>query len=133
MRGEPTITAEDIRRSRFDIALRGYDQRSVDEVLLECMRTLQPARRRPSDKTGWLINWVQHVRFSGSRVYNGYDVRDVDAFIDRLVAGLRGTLPALTGRDVREARFRTVRLGPGYSEDEVDRFLDQLADFIERR
>jgi DivIVA domain-containing protein len=136
--GGPPISAEEVRGTRFDVVLRGYDSRAVDELLRECLRELQArapiAERpgRPRAQPAWLINWIQNARFSGAGLRSGYDVRDVDAFLDRVVAGLRGTAPAVSARDVRESAFRVVRLGPGYDEQEVDRFLVQLAGALER-
>ncbi|GAA1881411.1 DivIVA domain-containing protein [Actinomadura bangladeshensis] len=136
--GGPPVSAEEVRGTRFDIVLRGYDSRAVDELLRECLRELQArapiAERpgRPRAQPAWLINWIQNARFSGAGLRSGYDVRDVDAFLDRVVAGLRGTAPAVSARDVRESAFRVVRLGPGYDEQEVDRFLVQLAGALER-
>jgi DivIVA domain-containing protein len=136
--GGPPISMEEVRGTRFDVALRGYDSRSVDELLRECIRELQARAPigerpgRPRAQPAWLINWIQNARFSGAGLRNGYDVRDVDAFLDRVVAGLRGAAPAVSARDVRESAFRVVRLGPGYDEQEVDRFLVQLAGALER-
>lgn len=135
------LTADEVRETRFDIVLRGYDQRIVDESMYECIRALQAAApmtqrpRRPRVHPGWLINWIQNAQFTGTRVglRSGYDVRDVDAFLDRVIAGLRGAAPPITARDIRESAFRTVRIGHGYDEKEVDRFLDQLAAALERR
>lgn len=137
--GQWGLTADDVRRTRFDIVLRGYDQRAVDDLLQEAIRELQSAvpighrPRRPRVHPGWLINWIQNAKFAGSGVRAGYDVRDVDALLDRVVAGLRGYAPPMTPRDVRESAFRTVRIGPGYDESEVDRFLLQLAAALERQ
>ncbi|NDU76016.1 DivIVA domain-containing protein [Actinomadura sp. DSM 109109] len=136
--GGPPMSADDVRGVRFTTVLRGYDHRAVDELLRECIRELQaraPMRERPGRtraRPGWLINWIQNARFSGSGMRPGYDVRDVDAFLERVIAGLRGAAPQVTARDVRESAFRTVRLGPGYDEQEVDRFLLQLAAALER-
>ncbi|MFI0450552.1 DivIVA domain-containing protein [Actinomadura sp. 6N118] len=134
------ITADDVRAVRFDIVLRGYEPRAVDELLQECIRELQATapigRRRPGRTrvhSGWLIGWIQNVRFTGAGMRTGYDVRDVDAFLERVITGLRGTAPPVTARDVREIVFRTVRFGPGYDEQEVDAFLVQLAGALERR
>ncbi|MEU8340213.1 DivIVA domain-containing protein [Actinomadura meyerae] len=138
LNGGPPISVDEVREVRFDVVLRGYDNRSVDELLRECIRELQArapiAERpgRPRAQPAWLINWIQNARFSGARLRSGYDVRDVDAFLDRVVAGLRGAAPPVTARDVRECAFRVVRLGPGYDEQEVDRFLVQLASALER-
>ncbi|MEW2358462.1 DivIVA domain-containing protein [Spirillospora sp. NPDC029432] len=137
--GQWGLTADDLRGIRFDVVLRGYEQRAVDELLQETIRELQAAapigRRpgRPRVHSGWLAGWIQNARFAGAGLRTGYDVRDVDAFLDRVVAGLRGMAPPVTARDVRECRFRSVRIGPGYDEGEVDRFLVQLAAALERR
>jgi DivIVA domain-containing protein len=136
--GGPAVSADEVRGTRFDLVLRGYEHRAVDELLRECIRELQARAPigerpgRPRAQPGWLINWIQNARFSGDRLRSGYDVRDVDAFLDRVVAGLRGVAPPVTARDVRESAFRVVRLGPGYDEQEVDRFLLQLAAALER-
>jgi len=137
--GTGTLTADEVRATRFDIVLRGYEPRTVDELLQECIRELQakgPIGRRPGRPRvhpGWLITWIQNAKFAGSGLHTGYDVRDVDAFLDRVVAGLRGTVPPVTARDVRECVFRTIRIGSGYDEREVDAFLNQLASALERR
>lgn len=134
---EPGLTADEVRGIRFTVVMRGYDQRAVDNALYEAMRALRaraPVAERPSrsrGNPGWLINWIENAEFSGAGVRSGYDVRDVDAFLDRVIAGLRGTAPPVTARDVRESAFRTVRLSPGYDEQEVDKFLAQLAAALE--
>jgi DivIVA domain-containing protein len=133
----PAITAGEVRESRFDLAMRGYDRRTVDDALSEHIRRLAatgPRRsrpKRPQVRPGWLIGWVQGAQFTAVRIRTGYDVRDVDAFLDRVVAGLRGVAVPVTARDVRESVFRTVRLAPGYVEREVDTFLSQLASALE--
>lgn len=136
--GGPPLTADQVRRARFRIAVRGYQRMAVDEMLRECMRELQAVvppttrPRRAKVHTGWLMTWIRGTRFAGAGLLRiGYDVRDVDAFLDRVISGLRGGVPPLTARDVRECAFRTIRLGPGYDEREVDRFLDQLAAALE--
>ncbi|TDC45458.1 DivIVA domain-containing protein [Actinomadura sp. KC345] len=139
LNGGPAMSADEVREARFDVVLRGYDSRAVDDLVRECIRELEaavPISERPGRsraEPGWLINWIQNTRFSDARLRSGYDVRDVDAFLGRVVAGLRGTAPPVTARDVRESGFRVVRLGPGYDEQEVDRFLLQLAGALERR
>ncbi|NYE12114.1 DivIVA domain-containing protein [Actinomadura citrea] len=138
LNGGPPVSADEVRRARFTTVLRGYDHRAVDELLRECIRELQaraPIGERPGRtraQPAWLINWIQNARFSGAGLRPGYDVRDVDAFLERVIAGLRGVAPPVTARDVRESAFRTVRFGPSYDEQEVDRFLLQLAAALER-
>ncbi len=143
----PPITAEDARGIRFRVELRGYDRRIVDELLGERIRELEaqeslggysarhartraPARFSPVS-ADWLIAWITTAQFGVVRVKKGYDERDVDAFLARVVAGLQGDAPPVGGRDVRECRFRTVRFGAAYEEREVDRFFDQLASALE--
>ncbi|WP_433468034.1 DivIVA domain-containing protein [Spirillospora sp. CA-128828] len=136
--GGSPMPADEVRQTRFTIVMRGYDRRAVDELLRECIRELQVVAPigerpgRPRAQPAWLMNWIQNARFSGAGARSGYDVRDVDAFLDRVIAGLRGAAPPVTARDVRESAFRVVRFGPGYDEQEVDRFLLQLAGALER-
>ncbi|MBD2895850.1 Cell cycle protein GpsB [Actinomadura sp. RB99] len=139
LNGGPPMSADEVRTARFDVVLRGYDRRAVDDLVRECIRELEtkaPIAERPGRSRAnpaWLINWIQNARFAGSGMRPGYDVRDVDAFLDRVISGLRGAAPPVSARDVRESAFRVVRLGPGYDEQEVDRFLTQLAGALEGR
>lgn len=144
--GSP-ITADEARATRFALQLRGYDRRIVDELLVERIRELEahedvggysarhartraPARFSPVS-ADWLVGWITTAQFGVVRVRKGYDERDVDAFLARVVAGLHGDAPPVSARDVRESRFRTVRFGAAYEEREVDRFLDQLASALD--
>ncbi|MEV5828320.1 DivIVA domain-containing protein [Spirillospora sp. NPDC052242] len=139
LNGGPPLTADDVRARRFDIVMRGYDPRTVDELVCECIRELQAAgpigerAGRPRVHPGWLISWIENARFPAVRMRVGYDVRDVDAFLERVIAGLRGAAPPVTPADVRACVFRMIRLGPGYDVQEVDDFLARLADALERR
>jgi DivIVA domain-containing protein len=135
----PTITARELRAVRLPTVLKGYDRRAVDDALLEYIRELEAHERGEEDpytetvagQVDWLINWIGEAEFGISRVRPGYAERDVDAFLDRVVAGLRGEAPPVTARDARESVFRSIRIGPGYNETEVDAFLDQLAAALE--
>ncbi|WP_147341023.1 DivIVA domain-containing protein [Actinomadura logoneensis] len=138
--GGPPLAADEVRKARFDVVLRGYERRAVDAMLQECILRLQavPAqragrRRRPRVQTEWLISWVQNANFPKTVARGGYVMADVDAFLDRVVAGLRGTQAPVTARDVRETTFRTGRFLAAYDAREVDRFLDQLAGALEPR
>ncbi|MFD0904711.1 DivIVA domain-containing protein [Actinomadura sediminis] len=139
LNGGPPLTADDVRARRFDIVMRGYDPRAVDELVCECIRELQAAgpindrAGRPRVHPDWLVSWIEDARFPTARMRTGYDVRDVDAFLDRVIAGLRGTAPPVTPADVRACVFRVIRFGPGYDVREVDAFLARLGDALERR
>lgn len=141
------ITAQEVRASRFRVGLRGYDRRVVDELLTERIRELEvyergggysarhartraPARFSPVS-ADWLISWITTAQFGVARVKTGYNEHDVDSFLARVVAGLQGEAPPVSGRDVKECRFRVARFRAGYAEREVDRFLDQLASALD--
>lgn len=87
--------------------------------------------RRPRRSPERLVGWIQRVRFSGAQAYPGYDSRQVDAFLGRVVAGLRGTAPPVTAAETRAVVFGTVEPGYGYNQYEVDRFLADLAEALE--
>ena len=94
---------------------------------------------------------VRNAQFTTTRLRPGYDMADVDAFLDRLGHVLEsltadnialqemvdrvragalwpGRIPPpvrdLTPDDVRHIAFKTTRLRPGYDEQEVDAVLD---------
>jgi DivIVA domain-containing protein len=77
---------------------------------------------------------VREVTFSlALRSGNAYSEAEVDAFLDRIEAALRGADP-LTADDVRSVVFTHPGLGRrGYTKDEVDKFLDQVAAALEAR
>ena len=59
----------------------------------------------------------------------------MDAFLDRIVATLRGTPPTMVryGRaEVRAAKFATVFFKPGYLIADVDAFLEGIAEVLEQ-
>ncbi|MFC0433680.1 DivIVA domain-containing protein [Kutzneria buriramensis] len=77
---------------------------------------------------------VREVTFSlALKSRNAYDEAEVDAFLDRIEATLRGE-DTVTARDVRDVAFTHPGLGRrGYTKDEVDEFLDQVAAALEAR
>lgn len=70
---------------------------------------------------------LRTIAFDVSRWRSGYDMREVDDFLDRAAAEL--DLPVerrtLTAAQVGTVRFRTGR--PGYAMKPVDDFLDLIA------
>jgi len=59
-----------------------------------------------------LIERIRTVKFSTVRLVPGYDEREVDAFLDKLIETL-GTGGRLDPAEVRDARFATTRFRPG--------------------
>jgi DivIVA domain-containing protein len=77
---------------------------------------------------------VERVVFRQGRLGMGYSEDEVDAFLDRIVATLRGTTDEpISAEEVRSAAFATVLLKPGYATAEVDAFLSEIADVLEHR
>jgi DivIVA domain-containing protein len=75
---------------------------------------------------------VERASFHAGRLGLGYDEDEVDAFLERVAATLRGTAERpLTADEVRRARFSTVMFRPGYLAAEVDEFLVKTADMVE--
>lgn len=66
---------------------------------------------------------VDAVRFTPVRLREGYNMKEVDDYLDRVTASLRGS-QTLTSRDVSDVKFTPVRLREGYDMGEVDTFLD---------
>lgn len=80
----------------------------------------------PDSDSALFAERVRATRFSATRLRPGYDMEDVDAFLEAIrdtFLGIRE--PSLTPGEIRTKRFSTTRLRPGYDEEEVDAFLDE--------
>src|SRR5262252_3681965 len=67
------------------------------------------------------------ARFSTTRLRPGYDMEQVDAFLDAVRDTFLGVRhPPLTAEEIRAKWFATTRLRPGYDEEEVDAFLEDV-------
>jgi len=67
------------------------------------------------------------ARFSTTRLRPGYDMEEVDAFLDAVRDTFLGVRqPPLTAEEIRAKQFATTRLRPGYDEEEVDAFLQDV-------
>lgn len=60
----------------------------------------------------------------------GYRMADVDSFIDRVLAALRGGSPP-SPAEVRAAAFPVTKLRPGYAPRDVDRLIGELAGLLQ--
>lgn len=68
---------------------------------------------------------LERPRFGTTRLTEGYDPGEVDAFVDRVVAALGGA-GGLSAEQVRAVRFTPVRLREGYTMGDVDDWLDRV-------
>jgi DivIVA domain-containing protein len=80
---------------------------------------------------------VRNVRFSSTKLREGYKLDEVDAFLDRVELQLRSggrhrSLAPLTAEAVIEQRFTATRFRAGYDQDEVDDFLDRIVTELRR-
>ncbi|MEV7965339.1 DivIVA domain-containing protein [Sphaerisporangium sp. NPDC088356] len=77
---------------------------------------------------------VERVLFRPGRLGAGYNEDEVDVFLDRIVATLRGTTDhPLTADQVGKATFSTVVFKTGYAVAQVDAFLAEIADVLDRK
>ncbi|GAA3998942.1 hypothetical protein GCM10022247_18990 [Allokutzneria multivorans] len=137
LRGEDKLTPKDVLEIRFPPAKwrrRGYDEDEVDDFLDRAVTTLK-ARAEDDDAPSSQPS-APRIRAAdiGKVVFKkpgrgkaGYDDEEVDAFLDRIEASLRGE-DTLTSAKIRAARFKAAkRRGDAYDEDEVDAFLARVA------
>lgn len=66
---------------------------------------------------------IRNVQFTTARLRKGYDMAQVDDFLDQLGEEARASRPLAPLCD--QVRFATVR-GRGYDPGEVDRFLEEI-------
>ncbi|MEU0566603.1 DivIVA domain-containing protein [Nonomuraea sp. NPDC005983] len=142
------VTADDVRRATFRARRGGYHETAVDfalEAFVVALETMSkgPLRLARHEPTGEMLReeWfetqaarVERVAFRPGRMGTGYNEDEIDAFLDRIVATLRGTTDnPVTAQQVRDARFSTVLLRAGYLIADVDSFLAGIADVLEQR
>jgi DivIVA domain-containing protein len=141
----PPMAAADIRRAGFELVRHGYQTGPVDahlDVLEERLLAMEGAtggrrgRTDPESDLQFLRDRLDKPymrRFPRSRMLRrGYDLDEVDEFVDRVLAGLNvsaGTRANdLTVDDVRNTGFKPRR--GGYAEDAVDETLDRVVEML---
>ncbi|MFG1707679.1 DivIVA domain-containing protein [Nonomuraea sp. M3C6] len=142
------VTADEVRRATFRAKRGGYHETAVDFALEAFVVALETQTKRPvrlamAEPTGDMLReeWfetqatrVERVAFRPGRMGTGYNEDEIDAFLDRIVATLRGTTEyPVTAKDVRDVKFSTVMLKSGYLIADVDSFLAGIADVLEQR
>lgn len=74
-------------------------------------------------------NELPKVKFSLTRFREGYELAEVDAFLDSLRDTLiqweSGRQGVILSAEVVEQRFAVTRFRNGYDQDQVDNFLDE--------
>ncbi|MEV0704302.1 DivIVA domain-containing protein [Saccharopolyspora sp. NPDC050389] len=154
LRGADTLTAQDVLGARFNPPAPGrpgYQEASVFAflVMVSTMIKNMTPRRRPVPAQRMPIarafpralvagtpqltpeaigSVVLHGSAGNER---GYDEAEVDDFLDRVAATLRGA-DTLTSKDVQSVAFRAQpEAGTGYDRAEVDSLLDLIAERLD--
>jgi DivIVA domain-containing protein len=72
--------------------------------------------------------------FARVRWREGYDMAQVDAFVERLLATVEGRYVdrPVTADEIHQVSFTPVRLTHGYSIEEVDAFLDTAESLLRK-
>lgn len=134
------LSAAEIRQAGFELVRHGYEVGAVDAALDEIEERAMRAQSATGGRRG-RSDLQAEVRFlreelttpymkrfpRAGALTRGYDVDDVDDFLDR-VADTLGGLDQLTVEDVRSMAFRPKR--GGYAEDAVDDALDQVIELM---
>jgi DivIVA domain-containing protein len=136
----PPPAAGEIRQVGFEMVHGGYEPGAVDRALDVLEERVVAAQGLTSGRRGRvdLAGEAEFLRGELAAAYmqrfpraatlrRGYDVDDVDDFVDRLLAALSGE-GRLTVEDVRSASFRPRR--GGYREDAVDEVLDRVVEHL---
>lgn len=81
------------------------------------------------EQLGYLYTVAKNARFSVVGFKAGYDIADVDGYLDRLMTSCNDPdTPDEVIRDlITNARFRTQRMRKAYDVAQVDFFVDLLA------
>lgn len=143
----PPPSAAEVREAGFEMVRGGYVTGDVDralDVLEERVLVAQAAGRRgrsdPASEVAFLkgeLTAPYMARFPRARgLRRGYDIDDVDAFIDQVLAALDVNDPTASSPSssrisvdvVRSAPFRSRRAG--YREDAVDQMLDRVVELL---
>ena len=142
----PPPTAAEVREAGFELVRRGYVTGDVDralDALEERVLVAQAAGRRgrsdPASEVAFLkgeLTAPYMKRFPRARGFRrGYDIDDVDAFIDQVITALDVDDPSASPSSsrisvdvVRSAPFRSRR--GGYREDAVDQTFDRVVELL---
>ncbi|CAM3595810.1 DivIVA domain-containing protein [Isoptericola cucumis] len=141
------LTHADIQSATFELVRRGYDTHEVDQAL-DRLESAFIARQRAEyvaahGQDAWMAALADRARTLYGRLgrpdgekfapaergKQGYDVDDVDALCDRLVAYFDRQEP-LTAAEVRSATFGRAKGADAYAEASVDRFLARATEVL---
>lgn len=79
---------------------------------------------------GALIERIKNVQFRPTRFHRGYAEREVDDFLDAIIASLAVSAVPYTPAQIRDREFRQVSFKGGYEIAQVDAFRGRIADAV---
>jgi DivIVA domain-containing protein len=137
----PNLTVADLRNVAFRTPLLapGYAADEVDAFIADAVRWMpdRPVAGETPAPTGPVATGTQQSapRFSPVRLQEGYDVVEVDMFVDRVMATVNGqpVEHPVTAREIQNVQFTPVRFREGYDVLEVDQFLEQAEGWLNGR
>jgi DivIVA domain-containing protein len=141
------LSSRDVRTVAFDLVRHGYSTTAVDAAL-DRLEAAFVARSRADfiadrGRQAWMETLAEQARSlygrltrpAGERFAHpkgrqaGYDVAEVDALCDRLVAYFDTNAP-LSAQEVRSAVFARRKGARAYAEGPVDAFLERAVDVL---
>ncbi|MEI8411010.1 MULTISPECIES: DivIVA domain-containing protein [unclassified Kribbella] len=134
----PSLTVADLRNVGFRAPVfgAGYAADEVDAFIADAERWM-PDRPVAGQVPTPVATGTQRPAptFSMVRLQDGYDVEEVDIFVDRVMATVNGQ-PVdgpVTAREIQNVQFTPVRFREGYDVLEVDQFLEQAEGWLSGR
>lgn len=106
---------------------------STDDTLHAAPATPdRPPAGLPRAEVVRLLRMAHREHLPRTRLTEGYDTDEVDAFLDRLERELPLDPPSMSAAEIRDLRFTPVRIRPGYRMGDVDKLLDEVARVLDR-
>lgn len=146
MLDDQTMSSLDVRRAAFDMKKGGYQCAAVDAALDRLELAFAARARdqfvRAHGQQAWMTRLAESAqvlyprlrrpagdRFRAPSSGRGYDVRAVDALLDRLIDFFDKGSP-LTPEEMRAATFARKRGRRAYDERTVDAFIARAVDVL---
>ena len=92
---------------------------------------MPPFEPLPTERAA-LISRIKNVQFRPTRFRRGYDEREVDDFLDAVVASLAASAVPFTPAQIRDREFRQVSFKGGYEIEQVDDFRALIAEAVQQ-
>ncbi len=147
MLDEGGLSALDVRRAAFDLKRGGYKTSAVDSALDRLETAFATRAREQFVRAHGQEAWMNELAHQAQVLYprlrrpkgqrfrppakshHGYDAREVDALLDRLIAFFDAG-ESVTPNDLRNATFKRRSKRSAYDEPTVDAFIARAVDVL---